>query len=240
MEEEMVNSRGRPPPSRRTEGDYAYAPRPRRGPLQLCSSFNRHERRAANNTATERALAVAPVPKWRGARESESRRGAARFKRKARPFPWKGASFSLRLVSLRLRCCCLIGQSSKPKTPASAVLSWNWNRRQATAPSCVRGETRGRSRGGGVVAALACGAWAHTGGERTGWNLEDGDADREARRLLLWALGLGRRLAGWKLERFVRGATASLLSLALLRRSAAGHGNPAWPLPQSSPRHPLH
>ena len=80
----------------------------------------------------------------------------------------------------------------------------------------------------------------HTGGERTGWNLEDGDADREARRLLLWALGLGRRLAGWKLERFVRGATASLLSLALLRRSAAGHGNPAWPLPQSSPRHPLH
>jgi len=91
-----------------------------------------------------------------------------------------------------------------------------------------------------VAAALACGAWAHTGGERTGWNLEDGDADREARRLLLWALGLGRRLAGWKLERFVRGATASLLSLALLRRSAAGHGNPAWPLPQSSPRHPLH
>ena len=124
MEEEMVNSRGRPPPSRRTEGDYAYAPRPRRGPLQLCSSFNRHERRAANNTATERALAVAPVPKWRGARESESRRGAARFKRKARPFPCKGASFSLRLVSLHC-CCCLIGQSSKPKTLGSCSLHVN-------------------------------------------------------------------------------------------------------------------
>ena len=49
----------------------------------------------------------------------------------------------------------------------------------------------------------------------------------------------GRRLAlaGWKLERFVRGATARRCCRWLYsgQRSAAGHGYPAWPLPHPHP-----
>jgi hypothetical protein len=109
-----VNSRGRPPPS--PPGPDGGSPLLSSSPTTATSNTGDRDDSSAPalDSSPPRSGSEVAMGARCGARENESGRGAARFKRKARPFPCKGASFPLRLV-YTLRCCrcrCLIGQSS--------------------------------------------------------------------------------------------------------------------------------
>lgn len=87
--------------------------------------------------------------KGRDGRENERRRGAARFKGKARPVSCKGAPFSVRPVASPRRCS--IAQSSDAKSLRLTGNRGKGNQRRATAPLSLRLRD--------LVPLCVCGLW---------------------------------------------------------------------------------